>query len=457
MFFSWRKARRRKELLAEPFPSVWQEHLVNNVRHYTCLDVSKQAIVQAVVRVVVAEKDWSGGEHFQITDEMKVTIAGQASLLVLGLEEPYFFDRVHSIILHPGPYVRPRSLRRLLNSSRRTVYSGEAWYHSPIVLSWQDVLRAGHDASDGGNVVLHEFAHYLDGLDGDFNGTPPLADREQERNWYRVTEAEYRRLVGATRRREVTLLDHYGATNKAEFFAVATECFFERPHAMQQQYSELYAVLRAFYRQDPAQWMPDATTTTLETSWPRAELNEETATDILQSEDADALFTFAVTCLNDRRYELAEKAASRAIELDPTDGEVYQHRAEARVKLGKYMAALEDSNQAMRLDDSDLDAKRTRGAAYVGLQQFELAKADLDCVLRDDRNDAEAYRQRGSALLGLNQFERALSDFSMAIALDPLSAEAYYQRGLASRRLGRMEDANVDLEKALQLDPRIGW
>ncbi len=107
------------------------------------------------------------------------------------------------------------------------------------------------------NVVLHEFAHYLDGLDGSFDGTPPL-DRPLEKTWYRVTEAEYLRLVGSARRGEATLLNHYGATSRAEFFAIATECFFEQPRAMRERHPELYGVLREFYRQDPAQWLTDA-------------------------------------------------------------------------------------------------------------------------------------------------------------------------------------------------------
>ncbi len=413
--------------------------------------------MQAVVRLLVAEKHWSGGGGCTVTDEMKVTVAAQASLLVLGLDEPYFFDRVQSIILYPVAYLRPPRLQQNVHVPGGTSFFGEAWYHSPIVLSWSHVRQAGRNASNGSNLVLHEFAHHLDGLDGDVDGTPPLAGLEQEKTWYRVTEAEYRRLVGQAKRHEVTLLDRYGATSKAEFFAVATECFFEQPHAMQRQHEELYAVLRDFYRQDPAQWLPDAAITASNRDRQPAEDQAQAgAADELQSEDADALFTFAVTCLNDGRYQLAERAASRAIDLDPTDGEVYQHRAVARIKLGNCMAALDDCNQALRLDDSDVDAYRTRAAAYVGLQQYELAKDELDRVLWENKGDAEAYRLRGSALAGLNQFQRALSDFSMSITLDPLSAEAYLERGLAYRRLGRTEEADADWEKALQLDPQVG-
>ncbi len=453
MVFSWFKDRRR-ELLLQRFPREWEEWLVANVWHYSYLKAVEQDRVQAVVRVFAAEKQWTGGPNFKVTDEMKVTVAAQASLMVLGLDEPYHFDRVQSIVLHPDVYTRPRRLELYFSERRRLL--GEAWYHSPIVLSWKHVLQAGRNQSNGGNVVLHEFAHYLDGLDGEVDGSPPLVGRERENAWYSVTEAEYRRLVGNARRHEVTLLDHYGATNRAEFFAVATECFFEQPHAMQRQHEELYAVLSDFYCQDPALCWPDAAVSVLHDERPAAEEDRETDAAVLASDDADELFTFAVTCLNEGRYALAEKAASRAIELAPNDAEAYQYRAAARIKLQQYLPALDDCNRAIELDDSDEDVYRVRGAAYVGLQQYEMAKADLDRVLREDKHDAEAYRLRGSALLGMGQVRRALWDYSKAIAANPLSAEAYLDRGLAYRKLGRSEEADADLEKAFQLDPEAG-
>jgi Mlc titration factor MtfA (ptsG expression regulator)/regulator of sirC expression with transglutaminase-like and TPR domain len=456
MVFSWFKDHCRKELLAEPFPTVWHDWLVGNVRHYAHLDWAKQTTVQAVVQVFLAEKQWSGGRDFAITDEMKVTVAGQASVMVLGLDEPYYFDRVQSIILYPDIYIHPPQLRQYRNGPGSSRLLGEAWYHSPIVLSWKHVLQAGRNESNGLNVVVHEFAHHLDGLDGQVDGTPPLVGREREQTWYQVTEAEYRRLVGSARRHEVTLLRHYGATNRAEFFAVASECFFEQPHAMQQQHEELYGVLRDFYCQDPAEWLPDAAATASQDE--RATADELQAADdaALRSDDADALFTLAFDCLHEGRYALAEKAASRVIDLDPTDAEAYQYRAAARVRLGQHMAALSDCNRVIELDDSDEDVYRTRGAAYVGLQQYELAKTDLDRVLWENKHDAEAYRLRGSALLGMDQTARAFSDYSRSIASNPLSADAYLDRSLAYRKLGRSEEADADLEKALQLDPNVG-
>ena len=124
----------------------------------------------------------------------------------------------------------------------------------------RDVLRCGRNASRGGNVLLHELAHHLDGLNGEWDGMPTLADRAEEERWLIVTECEYRRLLRSVERGEPTLLDSDGAESPTEFFAVATECFFERPHAMQRRQPLLYRLLGDFYRQDPAAWLPDAKT-----------------------------------------------------------------------------------------------------------------------------------------------------------------------------------------------------
>jgi Mlc titration factor MtfA (ptsG expression regulator)/Flp pilus assembly protein TadD len=454
MPFSWRKNQRRQELLAEPFPPAWADYLVNNVRHYPLLDPARQAIVQAVVTVFAAEKQWEAGTKFRITDEMKVTVAGQAGLLVLGLDEPYYFDRVQSIILYPGAFTAPPQFRR------RSVpfweiapLAGQAWHHSPILLSWRDVLRCGRNAGNGMNVAVHEFAHHLDGLDGEVDGSPPLSG-EQEKTWRRVTEAEYLRLVGSARRREVTLLSHYGAKDRAEFFATATECFFEQPKAMRERHPELYGIMAEFYRQDPAQWLPDAIVSP--TSGRSAVgAGAEIDPDQWQTADADELFTLACDSLNERRCDLAEQAVSRAIQINPADGELFQLRALARVHLGLFAQALKDANQALRLDPRDIDAYLARGAAYVGLRQYDAAMDDLNHVLHIDRDNAEAYYYRGLALSGMGQFAQAISDFSASLIKRPLAADAYYQRGLARQKLGLSGDAENDLQKAFQLDPQV--
>jgi Mlc titration factor MtfA (ptsG expression regulator)/Flp pilus assembly protein TadD len=463
MVFSWIRNQRRMELLAEPFSSGWRAYLRDNVRHYEYLDPRRRTALERVVQVFVAEKQWVGGAGIDVTDEMKVTVAGQAAVLVLGQEEPYYFDDVQSIIVYRGPYRHPAERQRSFRIVREGVpIYGEAWYRGPIVLSWREVLESGRNRGGGRNLVVHEFAHYLDGLDGDVDGTPPLAGREQEQTWYRVTEAEYRRLVGQARRKEVTLLDHYGASNRAEFFAVASECFFEQPQAMQREHEELYGVLRDFYRQDPAQWLPDAAISgdharskASARKGASSKQQRKARLAALRSENADALFTLAVEYFSEERYGLAAAAASGAIRLSPGDGEAYQQRALARVKLGRCREALADCERALRCDPDDWTTYRVRGAAYLRLGEYDQAKGDLDRVLKADKLDAEALYLRGHVWTAMGAPRRAVSDFAKSLAVRPLVAEVYYYSGLANRELGDLEEAESDLAKAFQLDPLV--
>jgi hypothetical protein len=249
MIFDWLKDWRRERILARPFPEAWLGYLRKNVAHYEYLSAAEQARLRDDLRVFVAEKNWEGCGGLVMTDEIKVTIAAQACLLVLGLEHNYY-DRVLSVLVYPHAY---RGGDREEWGARGEGRSGEAWYRGPVVLAWDDVDYEGRHPHEGYNVVYHEFAHQLDMLDGEINGTPPLKDAAQAKRWHDVMTAEYQRLVSASERGRATLLDHYGATNEAEFFAVCTECFFDRPVEMRRQYPQLYDLLREYYRQDPAE------------------------------------------------------------------------------------------------------------------------------------------------------------------------------------------------------------
>lgn len=457
MFFFESKNRRRQNLLQEPFPAEWKKFLFDNVRYYSLLDSSNQLKVQGFVRIFIAEKHWYGGEGQTITDEMKVTVAGQTALLILGLEEPYYFDRLHSIILFPAAFShKPRESQSIFGNLK--VLLGQAWYHSPIVLSWRDVLRCGHNESAGTNVVLHEFAHHLDGLDGNVDGSPPFVGKKRQ-EWYQVADAEYRRLVGNARRGESTLLDQYGASSMVEFFAVATECFFEQPRAMSSQHGKLYLLLQDLYQQDPAKWLPDAKVNREPTDSKQQEENSDADSpfDPPQWQDAtiDDFFTMMVVYLNHGQYDLAERAASRALELDATDSELYQHRALARSKLGKFTEALQDCEMALEIDPEEIDAYRSRAAALIGLKQYEQAKEDLDRVLHHSGDNAEAYYLRGLVSIAWEEYKSAIADLSRSIWIRPLNADAYYQRAVAYQQLGREEEADVDRQKAFDLDPEV--
>jgi MtfA peptidase len=258
--FGWLKKRRRARLLTEEFPAVWLEILRRNVPSANYLTADAAARLKYNLRIFVAEKLWVGCGGLEVTDEMRVTIAALACLLVLEIHPTYHYDRIKSVLLYPGSYRWPRSQRiggvEVFGSP---AVAGEAWPRSPIVLSWQAVLDGARDPHDGQNVVFHEFAHHLDDIEGGVDGTPPLESRQQYRIWDQVLQREYRRLVKAARIGAPSLFDYYGATNEGEFFAVATECFFERGKAMHDEHPELYEILRGFYRQDTAAWPAGAT------------------------------------------------------------------------------------------------------------------------------------------------------------------------------------------------------
>jgi hypothetical protein len=251
----WLQDRRRRKLAAAPFPEAWDAILRENVPHAARLDADESRRLRAFIQIFLAEKTFEGCGGFELTDEVRVTIAAQAGLLVLGLPHTYYRN-VQTILVYPSTVVTPE---RPLGSfevptaprSSGIPILGESQLHGPVILVWDAVRRSARHPEQGHDVVYHEFAHKLDTLDGAADGTPPL-DRAFTRRWIAVCEPAFLRLRERAARNEHTFLDAYGATNEAEFFAVATEYFFDRPQGMEREEPELYGLLRDFYRQDPA-------------------------------------------------------------------------------------------------------------------------------------------------------------------------------------------------------------
>lgn len=257
MLFQWLRNRRRQKLAMEPFPDAWLGIVHRNCRHFGTLTPHEQSRLLRDIRWFLDEKSIEVSLGLLLTDEMRVTVAAHASLLGLGFEAPPF-DRLKSVILQPEVYTGTKVQRGPsgleLHSQEQRL--GEAWRNGPVLLSWQDVVRQCRDQPDGRNVILHEFAHLLDMADADADGVPQLESEAQVRTWLDVTRSEYHRLVRQAALGRHTLLDWYGGTNEAEFFAVATETFFEQPVEMRNLHASLYDVLCAFYKQDPAaRWL----------------------------------------------------------------------------------------------------------------------------------------------------------------------------------------------------------
>jgi MtfA peptidase len=218
---------------------------------YRALGEGDRHRIRDVVAVFVAEKNWEGCGGLALTDEMRVTIAAQAARLLVGVEHDYFRN-VATILVYPSSYRGSPKRGPLGVVTEGVANAGEAWPTGPVILAWDAVARAAFSPHPTGNLVLHEFAHKLDTVDGLIDGTPLLDSRDAYREWGRIMTAEHERLVADARAGRATTLDPYGATDPAEFFAVATESFFENAAALRADRPTLYDLLRRFYRQDPA-------------------------------------------------------------------------------------------------------------------------------------------------------------------------------------------------------------
>lgn len=252
--FDFFARRRRARLAAEPFPPAWSAILDRHVPLVRRLPPADRAELERLIRVFLAEKRIEGAGGLVVDDVVRLTIAAQACLLLLHRDaEPY--PDLRTILVYPAGWTTP--VQRAegpfvveTGEARR----GESWRLGPVVLSWADTRRDAADPADGDNVVLHEFAHQLDTEAGPADGAPLLPRREMYGPWAEVLGEAYRDLVADVDRQRPTTLDAYGAKSPAEFFAVATEAFFERPRALRRAHPALYAQLQAFYRQDPARW-----------------------------------------------------------------------------------------------------------------------------------------------------------------------------------------------------------
>lgn len=252
----WRPIRdhQRKELEQQPFPQAWTDILERDVPYCRHLHPDERQRLENLIKVFIHEKNFEGCGGLVLTDEIKVTIAAQACMLLLNLHHDYY-RRLVSILVYPDGF-------NLEQEERGEAYGTVSKTSLPVMgissgmgvvaLSWPDTLQGGRNPEDGSNVVFHEFAHQLDQLDGVMDGAPPLENGTMYRDWARVLGREYDALQRDVARGRSGLIRAYGATRPAEFFAVVTELFFEKPIRLKQEHPELYDEFRQYYRQDPS-------------------------------------------------------------------------------------------------------------------------------------------------------------------------------------------------------------
>ncbi|GIU12811.1 zinc-dependent peptidase [Shewanella sp. MBTL60-007] len=252
---SWRDRRRRKVITKQPFPREWRDILKKRIPFFRVLPTDLQLQLKKHIQVFIAEKRFVGCDGLQIDDDIRVTVAAQACLLLLN-RQTNFYPTLKEILIYPSPFIVEGEQQNGdgLVSNHRRVLSGESWQHGRVILSWQTTKFDAAVPDDGSNVVIHEFAHQLDQEDGRANGAPPLKHRQDYASWSEVLMREYQTLVRASQTGEQSLFNYYGATNPAEFFAVISEVFFERPHEFIALHPDLYRELSGFYQLDPVNW-----------------------------------------------------------------------------------------------------------------------------------------------------------------------------------------------------------
>lgn len=248
-------ALRRSRIRRQHFPAAWREILRRRMPAFAQLPPDIQMQVKKHVQVLIAEKPFIGCAGLVITDEMRVLISAQAALLLLNHRAGYF-SNLRQILVYPGPFVVDRSVADVtgLTHETRRALAGESWQQGQLLLSWDDVLAGAADPHDGHNVVIHEFAHQLDQERGRANGAPWLGRREAYARWAAVLSREFSALHLRLARGEAGVIDAYGATDPAEFFAVVSEHFFEQPAALAAAHPALYAEFTRCYRTDPLAW-----------------------------------------------------------------------------------------------------------------------------------------------------------------------------------------------------------
>lgn len=253
----WLPAWRLRRALAKPFPRHFSAILQRNLPAYARMPAALQRQLQQLVKQFLHGKTFIGCDGLAVTDEMRVTIAARACLLLLN-RRTGVYPGLRTILVYPSAFVAPRreiGLGGVVTHASQHL-AGESWTDGRVVLAWDHVKYGTPGGDAGHDVALHEFAHQLDAESGTMNGAPVMATAARYRSWSAVMAREFDRLQLAALYQAPSVLDHYGASSPAEFFAVATETFFGKPDELATCHPELFEEMRSYYRVDPREWLP---------------------------------------------------------------------------------------------------------------------------------------------------------------------------------------------------------
>jgi len=251
----WVPKYRLSQALKGPFPDEWVAIVERNIGVYKNLPMPLRLQLRQLIKQFLHQKQFTGCNGLEITDEIRVTVAAEACMLLLH-RPTGVYPGLKYILVYPRGFTVSRDQQDtdgVVKSGHHNIL-GESWSRGKVILAWDHVLHGGRNFVDGQNLVLHEFAHQLDAETGMTDGAPVLLSANSYRGWASALSTEFLALQKNARRGKRSLMDHYGATNPAEFFAVATETFFEKPEQMAEHHEELFEVLLSYYRIDPRDW-----------------------------------------------------------------------------------------------------------------------------------------------------------------------------------------------------------
>jgi hypothetical protein len=250
----WREYK-RSQAMRQPFKKQWRKIIQSRMPYFKKMPSHLQLQLKRHIQVFLSEKKFIAFNGIVINDEIRVTIAAQACLLLLNRKTDYY-PKLKTILVYPRAFVKQHQITNTdgVEFSQNSTLSGESWGTGKIVLSWQDTVNGAYLPDDGHNVVIHEFAHQLDQENGVANGAPILSKGQSYKCWSQIFSTQFENLKTQVQNDEKSIFDYYGATNPAEFFAVASEVFFEKSQALKNEHPKLYQQLSLYYRVDPTTW-----------------------------------------------------------------------------------------------------------------------------------------------------------------------------------------------------------
>ncbi|WP_170603818.1 zinc-dependent peptidase [Ruegeria arenilitoris] len=249
----WSRSQIRSRLLSTPLSDRDQAIIQAHVPIVRKLPSDLRAKLDGKVNLFLEQVDFYGCDGLEVTEDMQLSIAAQACLLIVNSD--LWYDNLTTVLIYPNAFKsRQRRHSGYVVTEKEIVRTGESWDRGPVILSWAHSEQGALNDHDGHNVVFHEFAHQIDDLSGGTNGVPVLAKGQSFAEWERVFLTAYKAHVQAVEKGSSTVIDPYGAEGHEEFFAVSVEVFFERPLALKKSVPEVYAQLSQLFHLDPATW-----------------------------------------------------------------------------------------------------------------------------------------------------------------------------------------------------------